>query len=283
MVRSAAMRTCHLVTQAYGLEEIRVQGLYLAHSALARAGDVDLRVHLYVDEPAFFRGVADRVELHAMTPERIAEWQGPLRFVHRLKAKMIEDLVAAHPADPILYLDADTFFVRDVAEVFSRIGPGRAVMHVKEYPVATTETGQLRRFRKHMRPLSFEGRPIDLDGWMWNAGAVGMDPAQFGVVPRWLRFIDELYPRYRKGLVEQYSISLLLQREAELAPCDDAVFHYWFQKDEYVARIREHLGALARLPPAMQAEFLRARRIELPPPAERKHRRRGLLARLLGR
>src|SRR5512138_2218415 len=124
------MRTVHLVTQAYGLEEIRVQALYLAHSALARPGDVDLRVHLYVDEPGFFRAVADRAELHALTPERIRDWQGPLRFVHRLKAKMIEDLVAAHPADPILYLDADTFFTGDVSAVFDRIGPGRGVMHV---------------------------------------------------------------------------------------------------------------------------------------------------------
>ena len=276
------MRTCHLVTQAYGLEEIRVQGLYLAHSALARAGDVDLRVHLYVDQPAFFAPVADRVELHRMSAERILDWQGPLRFVHRLKAKMIEDLVARHPGDPVLYLDADTFFVKEAAEVFARIAPGRAVMHVKEYPVATTETGQLQRFRRHMRPLSFEGRPIDLEGWMWNAGAVGMDPAQFGVVPRWLRFIDEIYPRYEKGLVEQYSISLLLQREAELSACDDAVFHYWFQKDEYVARIREHLAALARLPPAMQEEFLRAHVLRLPPPAERKHHRKSLWKRLFG-
>jgi hypothetical protein len=277
------MRTAHLVTQAYGLDEIRVQALYLAQSALAWRGDLDLRVHLYVDDAAFFRDVEGRAELHAMSPERIREWRGPCDFVHRLKPLMIRDLIGRHPAEPFLYLDADTFFVGEVGRVFDRIGPGRGVMHEKEYPVATTETGQIQRFRKHMRPLRFEGKPIDLDGWMWNAGALGMDPAQFGIVPRWISFVDEIYPRYRKGLVEQYSASLLLQRAAEVAPCDDLVFHYWFQKDEYVAAIREELAALRPLPEAERDARLRARRIALPPPAERKHPRKGLLARILGR
>jgi len=274
------MRTCHLVTQAYGLDEIRVQALYLAHSALAWRGDLDLRVHLYVDDPAPFRGVEGRCELQVMTPERIRDWRGPCDFVHRLKPLMIQDLARAHPADPFLYLDADTFFVAPVEQVFARIGPGRGVMHLQEYPVATTETGQIQRFRKAMRKRRFEGAPVDLDGFMWNAGAVGIDPAQYGILERWIRFIDEIYPHYEKGLVEQYSISLLLQRAAAVAPCDDLVFHYWYQKDEYVAAIREQLAQLDGLEPAAQGRLLREHRIELPPPVERKHKRKSLWARV---
>ena len=93
------------------------------------------------------------------------------------------------------------------------------------------------------------------------------------VVDAWLEFIDTLYPRYRRGLVEQYGVSLLLQRSTEVRPCSDEVVHYWAQKDDYVAAIRRELDRLRALPPASALAHLRANRIALPPPARRRHQR----------
>ena len=276
------MEQLHIVYQAYGLAEIRTETLYAAWSALAHAGETPTRVHVYTDDPGAFGVLEGRIDVHPLSPERIREWRGTFDFAHRLKAMMIWELTDLFPDEPLLYLDGDTFFVGTLATVRERIGPGSCVMHEREYSVATSQTGQMKRFRKHMRPLSFEGAPVDMDADMWNAGAIGLHPQQFPLVRRWIAFIDEVYPRYPHGLVEQYAVSLVLQRGASLRACDDVVFHYWFQKDEYDAAIRQQLGVLADLPYEDALAHVRANRISLPPPAKKKAERGGFWRRLFG-
>lgn len=267
------MHRTHVVLQAYGLDEIRVQALYAAWSVLAHRGDLALTVHVYTDAPELFAPLEGAgLEARVLAAREIREWKGPCQFVHRLKAEMIREMVRRFPEDKLLYLDADVIVTAPMASVFERIAPGSAVMHVREYEVASRQTAQLRKFRRHMGRLAFRGAPVDLGGDMWNAGAIGMHPAQFGVVDVWLEFIDALYPKYAVGLVEQYGISLLLQRAAAVSPCEMEVFHYWFQKDAYVAAIRRELPLLRTRPFAEAAAHLRAHPVSLPPPARRRHR-----------
>jgi hypothetical protein len=275
----------HLAYLASGPEEIRLQASYAALSALAWRGGCDLELHVYTDHAPGFDALAglDRVEIVEVGPERERAWRGPEDLVFRMKPCIALDLARRFPADRVGLVDADTFFVAGVEGLAARIAPGRAVMHVREYHVATHAGDQMRKFRRHVAPLRFRGRPVDLDAFMWNSGVMALHPAQFPLLAEWLAFVDAIYPQYRKAFVEQYGIGLLLQKAAEVVPCDDVVFHYWFQKDEYVAAIREELAALLPLPAAERDARLRARRIALAPPAEKKHRRKGLLARLLGR
>ncbi|WP_242345037.1 hypothetical protein [Anaeromyxobacter terrae] len=266
------MSRFRIVLQAYGLDEVRVGALYAAWSALAYAEGAPLAIHVYTDEPGFFAPLGDALVLRELSRDDISAWRGPLDFTHRLKAVMIREMTRRHPADPLLYLDADTFFAAPVGPVFERITPSTSVMHEREYSVATRDSGQIQRFRKHMGRLSFRGAPVDLGGDMWNAGAVGIHPSNFPVVDSWLEFIDTLYPSYRRGLVEQYGISLLLQRSTAVSPCADEVFHYWAQKDEYCEAIRRELDLLRGLGLAESLRHLRERRIALPPPARRRHK-----------
>lgn len=270
------MPRVHLVTQAYGKEEILTEAVYAAWSALAWRGELPLDVHVYVDTAAPFAPLAGKIDVRVLSAEEIRDWRGPEDFVHRLKAAMIRDMVRRFPGDALVYVDADVFFTGPLSPLVGRIGPGRAVMHEREYAVPTHDSEQMRKFRAHMGALTFRGRPVDLTRDMWNAGVVGMDPAQFALVGEWIEFIDALYPRYKRGLVEQYGIGHLLQREATVQPSDDVVFHYWFQKDDYVAAIRRELAALAALPFDESLRHLRANVIRLP----KRRERTPLLARL---
>lgn len=270
------MARVHLVTQAYGKEEILTEALYAVWSALAWRGELPLDVHVYTDDAAAFAPLAGKIDVRALSPEEIRDWRGPHDFIHRLKAAMIRDLVRRFPGEKLVYVDADVYFTGQLAGLFERVGPGRAVMHVREYPVATHGSSQMRKFRAHMEPLRFRGRPIDLSHHMWNAGVVGMDPAQAVILDEWLEFIDAIYPHYKRGLVEQYGICHLLQREAEVVPADDLVLHYWFQKDDHVAAIRRELEVLRGLPLDASLAHLRANVIRLP----RRRQRSSLLDRL---
>jgi hypothetical protein len=267
------MNRVHIVLQAYGTDEIRVQGLYAAWSALAHAGDLPLSVHVYTDDATPFAPLAGAVDVRVLSRDEIRAWRGPLDFTHRLKAIMIREMCARFPEEKLLYLDADVFFVSAVAPVFERITETSSVMHEREYPVATHPTAQMRKFRKHLGRLTFRGRPVDLGGDMWNAGAVGLHPSRFGLVDDWIAFIDELYPQYQRGLVEQYGVGIHLQRATTVSPCQAEVFHYWAQKDEYVAAIRRELEVLGTRPLAEANAHLRANRITLPPKPRKEHGR----------
>jgi hypothetical protein len=258
------MPRAHLLAQAYGSGQVRTEALYAVWSALAWAGGFPLDVHVYTDEPAAFAPLASRLSLEPVTPERIRAWRGPHDFVHRLKPEMIRDLAARFPEDRLLYVDADVFFTGPLSRAFERIGPGRSVMHAREYHVATHASSQMRKFRSHLGGLAFRGGPIDLSCHMWNAGALGVDPAQFPHLGEWLEFIDEIYPRYPRGLVEQFGISSILQRETTVSAVDDLLFHYWFQRDEYGAAIGRALEGLAAMPYERSLEHLRANPIRLP-------------------
>lgn len=258
------MLRAHLFTQAYGAERFRAQALYLAWSALAWSEGVDLTVHVYTDGPSLFAPIADRIEAREMGPEEIRSWRGPHDFTHRLKPLLVQDMTRRFPLDTLLYLDADTYPVKPLAGLLARIGPGRSVMHAREEHLGDRDDPHMRNFSRRLRALSFRGEPIDLDRWMWNAGAIGLHPGTFPVVGDWIAFIDEVWPRYRRGLVEQYGIAMLLQRAGDVVACQDHVVHYWFQKDDFTAAILRELEILRGLPPRDALARLRTSPVRVP-------------------
>ncbi len=277
------MARLHLVTQAYGREDIAEQALYAAWSALAWSEGLPLDVHVYTDAPAFFAPLAGRVDVRALSADEIRAWRGPHDFVHRLKPELIRDVVRRFPDGKLLYVDADTAFRSAVAPVFERIGPGGAVLHVREYEILTHPTKQLRRFRRRMRKITFRGRPVDLSHAMWNAGAVGLDASHYPLVEPWLALVDEVYPQWPYWIHEQWAISQLLERAGKVSPADDVVFHYWAQKDEALARIRGELPVLRTRPLPEALAYLRAHPLELPPPVRRHSTLRQRIARIFRR
>ena len=254
-----------LLCVAYGRDDIRTQAHYAAMTALAHAGDAPLAIHVLTDAPEAFLPLAGRIELHAATPPELDAWLGPERFPLRVKPAAVRDFIRRFPSDPFLLVDADTFFVGDVRRVLDRIRPGAAVLWEREYAVATSDTALMHRFRRRMRRARFGGAPVDLAVDMWNSGAVGLHPAQFGVVDEWLAFVDEVYPATRRWILEQFAISWVLQRRGvSLSPCDDVLVHYWFDKPGHLAAARAALERARTLPFEEALAAIRANPIDLP-------------------
>jgi hypothetical protein len=274
------MATPRIAYLATGPEAIRRQALFSARTALAWRGALPLSIHVYTDVPADFAELAGAVHLEPLDRETERAWRGPWGFLYRLKPKVLEDLSRRHPSDPILLLDADTYWTGDVGRAFARISGAQAVMHEREYFVGTLGTLQIRNFRRRMARARFRGRPVDVEAWMWNSGAVGLHPVHAPLIADWLEYLDAVHPYNRKPIVEQYAISWLLQRRlAAVAPCDDVLVHYWSDKERHLDAIQ---GALARLPalsPPERDAFLRADplRIRGAPP---ERRRDGFLRRM---
>jgi hypothetical protein len=267
------MTPAHLVYLASGSAKILTQTLYSAWTALAWRGDLPLTVHVYSDRPAFFEELGDGVDRVLLDDATARAWRGPWGFLYRMKAKVIEDVARRFPADPVLFVDADTYWLGEVGGAFARIEARAAVMHEQEYYVGTHDTLQIRNFRRRMRRSRFRGEPIDVQAWMWNSGALGLHPCHFPMLGDWIAYMDEVHPRNRKPIVEQFAIAWLLQRRVDrLVPCDDLLFHYYRDKERHLAAIADVLPRLPRLPREEALAWLRQRpvRIEGPPPPPRK-------------
>lgn len=254
-----------LLYVAYGREDLLAQARYAAMSALAHAGGLPLAIHVVTDAPRTFAPLAGRIELHPATAADVSAWLGRDRFPLRVKPAVFHELAARYPSDPLLLADADTFFVGDVARAFERIRPGAAVLWEREYPVATSETALMYRFRRKLRRARFHGAPVELAVDMWNSGAVGLHPAQFPLVDDWLAFVDAIYPPTRRWILEQFAISWVLQRAGvALSPCDDVLVHYWFDKPGHSAAVAAALERTSALPLEDALASIRAGPIDLP-------------------
>ena len=255
----------HLLYLACGHRNVHIQALYAAYSALAWKGELALPIHVYTDAPTAFQPLAGHLQLHELSADKLRSWRGPGDYPFRIKIAALAEAASEHADDRLLFADSDTFFFAPVAPVFARIGPGNAVLQRKEYAVLTHPTGQLRRFRKHMRRFRFRGSAIDLKADMWNSGAIGLHPSQFHLLRTVLAFIDSVSPHYKKQLVEQYAVAYFLQKNVQVQACDDILFHYWAQKPEYQATIEPRLEKWRSMPLPDALAELRSQRILLPP------------------
>ena len=184
-----------------------------------------------------------------------------------MKLALLSETLRQDSASAAMCVDADTFFIHDYIPLLNRIDARNAVMHIREWHVASAPTGQLRRFRRNMQRLHFGEGLIDLNVYMWNSGVVGLHPACLHTLDEALAFMDEVWAQYRKPFVEQFAVSAFLQKaKITIHPADEYLFHYWYQKPEYQRAIEERLARWRDLPVESALDELRRDRILLPPP-----------------
>lgn len=255
-----------LLYLAHTSDAVREQALFSALTALAHAGDVPLAVHVYTDAAEAFARLGDRIDVRVVSAEEVHAWSLPAGYNHRAKPSAIRDLFLRHPRDPILFADADTVFTGPIAALAARIRPSQAVMHEREYNVATSDLAVMHRFRRRLSKATFRGAPVEL-GWdMWNSGAVGLHPDHFpAVVDEWLAYLDEVFPQVHRWVLEQYALATALQRRGiAIAEAADQLVHYWFDKPAYAAAAHAILARTAALPLEDALAAIRASPIDRP-------------------
>lgn len=244
---------------------VRRQALYSALSALAHAGDGPLALHVYTDAPEAFSRLGGRAVVTQLPRETFEGWALPAGYNHRAKPAAIRDLAHRHPADRILFADADTVFAGPASALFDRIEPGAAVMHQREYNVGTSDLAVMHRFRRHLRRATFRGAPVALDLDMWNSGAVGLHPALFPLVDDWLAYLDEVFPQVKRWVLEQYAlVSVLEARGIAIREAADVLIHYWFDKEAYSAAAGAALDRTAPWPLDEALAYVRENPISRP-------------------
>ena len=223
----------YVVYQAYGKIEILHECLYSVATLWKYAKPENLTIVIFTDQPDWFtQYITDTqgIILIQITPEQIQQWRGEINFVHRVK---IEILLQASVilSGNILYLDTDTFFLSSPEPLFSIIGSGGKIMHLKEDILSKSKLPLNKKIFRYVRGKTFmlSSRTISIDGHlgMWNAGALGFHTQEVDLLKEILQLTDLLYRGYAKHTMEQLAFSVIFQLSGKISAAEDIVFHYW--------------------------------------------------------
>lgn len=263
-----------LVLLAHGREDVFTQARFciLTFQHFALRAPERYRVVVYSDRTEPFADLGPGVIVEPLTHERIRRWRGPDDYVHRVKAEMFLDFASRH-GGRFAFVDSDTYFMRDPAELFARIQPGTAVLHLDEGPLAGRRNANVRKLHDFVRrstlrlPDGTTGKLPETTA-MWNSGVVGLAPEDRDLLAPSLALLDELYRRYRKHNMEQLALSYVLATRLRLVPSDDIVFHYWGRAAAFDAIAQEFFRRSAGQPLEARAAaaFALAPKPEAPQP-----------------
>jgi hypothetical protein len=263
-----------VVYQAYGREDILQQNLFSIVSLFKKHEGLQgiHKILIYTDKPEFFQkflGEQAVIQYEHMDSERLQQWRGAIQFVHRVKIEMLRHAAQLFQNHNLFYMDGDTYFTQDPANLFARIDYNHSYMHEAENIIEKGRDPLSKKIAKFLKKNDFtiKNRVIKIPGatTMWNAGVLGFSPGFFKDLDSVLAFTDLSYSRYQKHVMEQLAFSYFLAEKTDILNAQKEVHHYWRQKDDYNQVILNFLSKTGGLDTALR-EFNSIKWPAPPPP-----------------
>ncbi|WP_143774263.1 hypothetical protein [Niastella vici] len=158
-------------------------------------------------------------------------------FFLTLKAWILKDFFS-HYRTNALFVDTDTFFVKDPLPLFQSIEQGHLQMHVREEKFL--QKTEICNYLKTHRFNSLDGTSyaISTQAYMWNSGVVGVNYSNWPIVDEIINLIEQISndnewpkkPTWDSKLIEQLAFSYFFQRNNKIRAAEQYIIHYWFFK-----------------------------------------------------
>ncbi len=239
----------NFVTFAIGdRRSVHRQANFAALSILARSPEGrPPSIHIVTDEPGHYRWLERRVTIVPVGSATLTEWIGPHKFFWRIKLCAMQYVIVQSPGN-LIYVDSDVVCRAPLQPLFDALAAGATFMHKLEYSLHA-KGGRAGKLWKKGRGKQFGRFEIDERSRMWNAGVVALpgELAQSRVTDA-LECTDAMSAAGIGGLLlEQCSLSLSLDRNADLLAAEPWFIHYWGNKTAWNALIAGFLSdALVR-------------------------------------
>lgn len=228
----------YLVYLAYGGEDYYNEALYslLSYYKYHEAGDNSIL--LYTDNVDFFSShLPDEVIYTGLTTEIIKEWKGSINFVHRVKIKVLQDAALRFQGN-FLYLDTDTYFLKNCNELFDTINAGELVFDRCEGRLIDNPGGIARKMRKFLKKensftIPSQNEPVSIDEKFtpWNAGIIGFNSGFEKLLYQVVELTDVLYSKHQLFIMEQIAFSYFFQKDNAPIAAESYTHHYWYFKE----------------------------------------------------
>ena len=218
---------------------IHMQVKFSLRTILAQAG-ADDTLYVVTDSPQLYAGLP-QTKVIPLSQQDIAAWKGTENFFWRVKMMAIKRVIEEDDTRHVMYLDGDTFLFGKLSDLKGKLDAGIALMHKDEGSISQMP-GKSRQMWEQTQGRTYDGITIEEHLHMWNAGVVAIPQTMLHcVIDQALNICDGmLRENVEPIVVEQYSLSITLQRQArQLIPASPYIGHYWHEKQmwcKYIAQ-----------------------------------------------
>ncbi len=246
-----------IVYQSYGNNDVFKQTLFSIFTLQYYLSETRINfpysIIVYTDKPEIFSKY--NLETSLLSQNLIQEWKGKYNFLHRVKIIIIED-AARRYNDSIIYIDSDTYFIKSPILLFKKISSEISLMLNNEGQISKNNQKLLFNFLSNKTNLDIGNNKI----FMWNAGLIGIDKSNIHLINKILELNDNIYEKFYRHIVEQFSFSYYLQINTNIYSCDDYLIHYCGDKELVVEIISRFLEIQKAFP--MQNIYKNANKLE---------------------
>lgn len=246
-----------IVYQSYGNNDVFKQTLFSIFTLQYYLSETRINfpysIIVYTDKPEIFSKY--NLETSLLSQNLIQEWKGKYNFLHRVKIIIIED-VARRYNDSIIYIDSDTYFIKSPILLFKKISSEISLMLNNEGQISKNNQKLLFNFLSNKTNLDIGNNKI----FMWNAGLIGIDKSNIHLINKILELNDNIYEKFYRHIVEQFSFSYYLQINTNIYSCDDYLIHYCGDKELVVEILSRFLETQKAFP--MQNIYKNANKLE---------------------
>lgn len=240
----------YLIYQAHTSQILYYETIYSIYSYGLHNNSTQINIIIYTDNPDIFEPYVGHLQVTYRKVDKtlIDEWMGPYSFIHRMKIKVLQEVISNYNGN-FLYVDSDTYFTANLEEVFSGIANDQLYMHCFENLLRNIKMYQ--PLNRHSVELRGKQHSISPDAPVWNAGALGFSNTASDLINQVLDLTDVLYQYYQKHIIEQFSFSYLFNTRGMIQNLEAQIFHYWFVKE-----FRVHLNEIFSSPLSQQKDIL---------------------------
>lgn len=192
----------------------------------------NLRIIIYTDREIMLPKALQNLNIifEYFTKQDVADWTKNCKgYFFIIKAKVMQKFLSNN-AGKILFIDTDTFFLKDPSSLFNQIGKGKAVMHIKEHSVRQRPT--MKEYLRIKHFYSQEGTRFQIDPVfdLWNSGVIGIDNSSLPQLEKITLLIEQLTEDTNWHILEQLSFSYYLGKINKIISADSYIIHYYFYK-----------------------------------------------------
>lgn len=199
-------------------------------SALYRAGDSkNFDIVVYTDAPQHYSHLP--VQVCALSDETLQQWYGPLRYHHRAKLCVLRHAVPL--ASKTVFIDTDTFFLRDPALLFDTVDDNTCFadeLYQSHLPAGTAMDTAVAAM---LAQYGIDPQKIPVI----NSGLFGISRKNSDLLDVAIALNDVLYPASGRSLTtEQLVLGIAAATKTTLVADDAVIKHYWSRKQLYRAK-----------------------------------------------
>jgi len=238
----------NLVLLSYGRNSEYLRAIFciLSFSSWHEHQLNEIRINVYTDDPDFFKPYLSHlnIEYISLTPALMKDLLGNTDYFHRRKVGVIDMTFQRFPAEDVIFIDSDTFFITGTHQLFATYTPGQSYMHRLEYTLADG-LEFFTAFNQQEHPKAFidyiAGREFQIDGqtviftkedYCWNSGVLGLSHTFAKYMPDVFRLTDAFYANSKWFISEQLAFGLIIQRVSKIQPAEKFVVHYWGKRQK---------------------------------------------------